>query len=94
VLTIIIIQFNPIYLCAKLNSPETNYKVSTAKKMGRVRSKKVSENNILIKIKIINYKMTEYTTITINYCYLIITLLLIHLNTIIIIIIIISLAPA
>jgi hypothetical protein len=26
--------------------------------MGRVRSKKVSENNVLIKIKIIKYKMT------------------------------------
>jgi hypothetical protein len=32
-----IIQFNSIYLCAKLNSPEANYKVSTGKKMGRVR---------------------------------------------------------
>jgi hypothetical protein len=51
-------QFNSIYLCAKLNSPEANYKVSTGKKMGRVRSKKESENNILIKIKIIKYKMT------------------------------------
>jgi hypothetical protein len=40
-----IIQFNSIYLCAKLNSPQANYKVSTGKKMGRVRSKKVSENN-------------------------------------------------
>jgi hypothetical protein len=29
-------QFNSIYLCAKLNSPEANYKVSTGKKMGRV----------------------------------------------------------
>jgi hypothetical protein len=38
----ILIQFNSIYLCAKLNSPEGNYKVSTGKKMGRVRSKKVS----------------------------------------------------
>jgi hypothetical protein len=56
----IIIQFNSIYLCAKLNSPEANYKVSTGKKMGRVRSKKVSENNILIKIKI-KYKMTMST---------------------------------
>jgi hypothetical protein len=37
----LIIQFNSIYLCAKLNSPEANYKVSTGKKMGRVRSKKV-----------------------------------------------------
>jgi hypothetical protein len=53
-----IIQFNSIYLCAKLNSPEANYKVSTDKKMGRVRSKKVSENNVLIKIKIIKYEMT------------------------------------
>jgi hypothetical protein len=40
---------NSIYLCAKLNSPGANYKVSTGKKMGRVRSKKVSENNVLIK---------------------------------------------
>jgi hypothetical protein len=56
------IQFNSIYLCAKLNSPESNYKVSTGKKMGRVRSKKVSENNnILVKIKIIKYKMTMST---------------------------------
>jgi hypothetical protein len=54
---IIIIQFNSIYLCAKLNSPEANYKVSIGKKMGRVRSKKASENNVLIKIKIIKYKM-------------------------------------
>jgi hypothetical protein len=46
-------QFNSIYLCGKLNSPKANYKVSTGKKMGRVRSKKVSENNVLIKIKII-----------------------------------------
>jgi hypothetical protein len=39
------------YLCAKLNSPEINYKVSTGKKMGRVRSKKVGEkNNIVIKV--------------------------------------------
>jgi hypothetical protein len=29
----IIIQFNSIYLCAKLNSPEANYKVITGKKM-------------------------------------------------------------
>jgi hypothetical protein len=29
--------------------------------MGRVRSKKVSKNNILIKIKIIKYKMTTST---------------------------------
>jgi hypothetical protein len=42
------IQFNSIYLCAKLNNPEANYKVSTGKKMGSVRSKKVSENNVLI----------------------------------------------
>jgi hypothetical protein len=49
-------QFNAIYLCAKLNSPEANYKVSTGKKMSRVRSKKVSENNVFIKIKIIKYK--------------------------------------
>jgi hypothetical protein len=56
------IQFNLfIYLCAKLNSPEANYKVSTGKKMGRVRSKKVIENNVLIKIKIIKYKMTMST---------------------------------
>jgi hypothetical protein len=85
------IQFNSIYLCAKLNSPEANYKVSTGKKMGRVRSKKVSENNVLMKIKIIKYKtpIVHYyylnlnldTAITINYYYLIITLLLIHLNT-------------
>jgi hypothetical protein len=77
------IQLNSIYLCAKLNSPEANYKVSTGKKMGRVRSKKVSEdNNILIKTK--NNKIQndyKYTTITINHCYLIITLLLILLNT-------------
>jgi hypothetical protein len=33
----IIIQFNSIHLCAKLNSPEANYKVSTGKKMRRVR---------------------------------------------------------
>jgi hypothetical protein len=52
------IQFNSIYLYAKLNSPEANYKVSTGKKMRRVRSKKISENNVLIKIKIIKYKMT------------------------------------
>jgi hypothetical protein len=50
-------QFNSIYLCSKLNSPEANYKVSTGKKMGRVRS----ENNILIKIKIRKYKMTMST---------------------------------
>jgi hypothetical protein len=50
--------FNSIYECAKLNSPEANYKVSTGKKVARVRSKKVSENNVLIKIKIIKYKMT------------------------------------
>jgi hypothetical protein len=55
------IQFNSIYLCAKLNSPEANYKVSRGKKMGRVISKKVSENNVLIKIKIIKYKMTMST---------------------------------
>jgi hypothetical protein len=41
--------------------PEANYKVSTGKKTGRVRSKKVSENNVLIKIKIIKYKMTMST---------------------------------
>jgi hypothetical protein len=29
-------KFNSIYLCAKLNSPEDNYKVSTGKKMRRV----------------------------------------------------------
>jgi hypothetical protein len=51
----VVIQFNAIYLCAKLNSPEANYKVSTGKKMGRVRRKKESENNVLIKIKIIKY---------------------------------------
>jgi hypothetical protein len=56
-----LIQFNSIYLCAKLNSSEANYKVSTGKKMGRVRSKKESENNVLIKIKIIKYKMTMST---------------------------------
>jgi hypothetical protein len=33
--------------------------------MGRVRSKKVSENNVLIKIKIIKYKMTMSTIIII-----------------------------
>jgi hypothetical protein len=37
----------------QFNSPEANYKVSTGKKMRRVRSKKVSENNVLIKIEII-----------------------------------------
>jgi hypothetical protein len=47
----IIIQFNSLYFCAKLNSQETNYKVSTGKKMGRVRNKKTSENNnIVIKV--------------------------------------------
>jgi hypothetical protein len=60
-LPFIIIQFNSIYLCAKLNGPEANYKVSTGKKMERVRSKKVSENNVLIKIKITKYKMTMST---------------------------------
>jgi hypothetical protein len=35
-----VIQFNSIYLCAKLNSPEANYKVSTGKKMRRVRRNK------------------------------------------------------
>jgi hypothetical protein len=45
------IQFNSMYLYAKLNSPEANYKASTGKKMGRVRSKKVNENsNIVIKV--------------------------------------------
>jgi hypothetical protein len=86
---IIIIQFNSIqfYLCAKLNSPEANYKISTNKKMGRVRSKKVSEsNNIVINIKWlwVHYyylNLNIDTTITINYYYLIITFLLIHLNT-------------
>jgi hypothetical protein len=37
IMMIISIQFNSIYLCAKLNSPEANYKVSTGKKMRRVR---------------------------------------------------------
>jgi hypothetical protein len=55
------IQFNSIYLCVKLNSLEANYKVSTGNKMGRVRSKKVCENNILIKIKVIKYEMTMST---------------------------------
>jgi hypothetical protein len=45
------VQFNSFYLCAKLNSPEANYKVGTGKKMGSARSKKPSENNILIKKK-------------------------------------------
>jgi hypothetical protein len=36
IIIIIIIQFNSIYLCAKLNSPEANCKVSPGKKMGRV----------------------------------------------------------
>jgi hypothetical protein len=54
-------NFNSIYLCAKLNSSEANYKISTGKKMGRVRNKKISENNVLIKIKIIKYKMTMST---------------------------------
>jgi hypothetical protein len=58
---IIIIPFNSIYLCAKLNSSEASYKVSTGKKMGRVRSKKVSENNVLITIKIIKFKITMST---------------------------------
>jgi hypothetical protein len=58
--------FNSIYLCGKLNSPEANYKVSTGNKMGRVRSKKVSENNVLIKIKIIKYKMTMSTLLLYN----------------------------
>jgi hypothetical protein len=50
----VVILFNSIYLCAKLNSPEASYKVSTGKKMGRVRRKKASENsNIVIKIIII-----------------------------------------
>jgi hypothetical protein len=50
-----------MYLCAKLNSPEANYKVSTGKKMRRVRSKKVGEsNNILIKLKIIKYNRVHY----------------------------------
>jgi hypothetical protein len=35
--------------------------VNTGKKMERVRSKKVSENNALIKIKIMKYKMTMST---------------------------------
>jgi hypothetical protein len=44
-------NFNSIYLCAKLNNSEANYKVSTDKKMGRVSSKKASENNnIVIKV--------------------------------------------
>jgi hypothetical protein len=34
------IQFHSIYLCAKLNSQEANYKFSTGKKMGRVRRNK------------------------------------------------------
>jgi hypothetical protein len=55
------IQFNSIYLCVKLNSPEANYKVSTGKKMGRVRSKKISENNVLIKIKITKYEIAMST---------------------------------
>jgi hypothetical protein len=50
-------------MCKKLNSPEANYKVSTDKKMRRVKSKKVSENNVLIKIKIIKYKMTMNTLV-------------------------------
>jgi hypothetical protein len=33
--------------------------------MGRVRSKKVGENNILIKVKIIKYKMTMSTLLLI-----------------------------
>jgi hypothetical protein len=39
IIIMIIIQFNSIYLCAKLNSPEANYKVSAGKRMGRVRRK-------------------------------------------------------
>jgi hypothetical protein len=34
------LNFNSIYLCAKLNSPEANYKVSTGKKIRRVRRNK------------------------------------------------------
>jgi hypothetical protein len=55
--------------------------------MGRVRSNKVSESNVLIKIKLIKYKINnEYTTIililTLTLLLLLITtLLLIHLNT-------------
>jgi hypothetical protein len=45
-------------------SPEANYKVSTGKKMGKVRSKKENENNVLIKIKIIKYKMTISTLLS------------------------------
>jgi hypothetical protein len=56
-----------------------NYKVSTGKKMGRVRRKKESENNVLIKIKIIKYKMTMSTLlsllITTTYYYITITTL-------------------
>jgi hypothetical protein len=44
------IQFN-LFMC-KTYQPRGQYKVSTGKKMRRVRSKKVSENNVLIKIKI------------------------------------------
>jgi hypothetical protein len=43
------------------NSYKANYIVSTGKKLGRVRSKEVSENNVLIKIEIIKYKMTMST---------------------------------
>jgi hypothetical protein len=37
--------------------------------MGRVRSKKVSENNVLIKRKIIKYKMTISTLLLLYYYY-------------------------
>jgi hypothetical protein len=90
IIIIIIIQFIPVYLCAKLNSPEANYKASTGKKMRRVRSKKESENNVLIKIKIIKYKMTKSTLLLL----LITTNVLNYYITIIIIIIIISQAPS
>jgi hypothetical protein len=52
VVYILVIQFN--LFIAKLNSPEANYKVSTGKKMRRVRSKKVSENNVLMCQYILN----------------------------------------
>jgi hypothetical protein len=46
--------------------------------MGRVRSNKVIESNVLIKIKIIKYKMTEYATIILI---LTLTLLLLLITT-------------
>jgi hypothetical protein len=54
------IQFNSIYLCAKLNSPEANYKVSTGKKMGRVRSKNVNNFKIFAQ----NFCLSAYSLVS------------------------------